>query len=142
VSDEAARDTALQAAEEATRGTLMERLGLEWVELSPQRVVARIPVDGNTQPYGLLHGGATAALCETVGSIGAALVAGAEKHVLGVQLSVNHLRGVREGWIRATAEPAHQGRTTAVWDIRVEDDDDRLVAVGRLTLAVRDPGGV
>jgi uncharacterized protein (TIGR00369 family) len=119
-------------------GALMQRLGIEWLEVSPERIVARLPVEGNTQPYGILHGGATAALCETVASFGAALRAGSERIVVGIELNVNHLRGVREGHITATGVPTHQGRTTAVWSMEVRDDGGDLVAVSRLTLAVRD----
>jgi uncharacterized protein (TIGR00369 family) len=119
-------------------GTLMETLGLEFLESGPDRVVARIPVKGNTQPYGVLHGGATAALCETVASFGAALAAGPDKIVMGVELNVNHIRAVRDGYVTATGTPLHLGRTTAVWDMRVHDDDGRLVAVSRLTVAIRD----
>ncbi|HZA60644.1 MAG TPA: PaaI family thioesterase, partial [Actinomycetota bacterium] len=127
MSEPPTRDPVLQAAADAHRGTLMERLGLEWMELTPDRVVARLPVDGNRQPYGLLHGGATAALIETIGSFGATLGASADRQILGVQLSVNHLRPVRDGWITGTGTPVHSGRTTAVWDVRVEDDGGRLV---------------
>jgi 1,4-dihydroxy-2-naphthoyl-CoA hydrolase len=136
-------EQALVLARDLGRGTLMERIELEWVELGLDRVVARIPVAGNTQPYGLLHGGATAALCETIGSIGTSIHIGLERRPVGIQLSVNHLRAVREGSVTATAVPVHVGRTTALWDMRVEDDEGRLVAVGRLTLAIRDsaPGG-
>jgi 1,4-dihydroxy-2-naphthoyl-CoA hydrolase len=121
-----------------TLGTLIETLGLEFLESRPDRVVARIPVKGNTQPYGVLHGGATAALCETVASFGTALAAGPDKVVMGVELNVNHIRAVREGYVTATGTPLHLGRTTAVWDMRVHDDDGRLVAVSRLTVAIRD----
>jgi uncharacterized protein (TIGR00369 family) len=119
-------------------GTLMETLGLEFLESGPDRVVARIPVKGNTQPYGVLHGGATAALCETVASFGTALAAGPDKIVMGVELNVNHIRAVRQGYVTATGTPLHLGRTTAVWDMRVQDDDGKLVAVSRLTVAIRD----
>jgi len=117
---------------------LMEKLEMDWLEVGPERVVARIPVAGNTQPYGLLHGGATAALCETIGSVGTAIAAGMDKLVVGVALTVNHIRSAREGRVTATGIPLHVGRTSAVWDMRVTDDDDRLVAVSRLTLAIRD----
>ena len=117
---------------------LVDKLGLEWVEVGPDRVVARIPVEGNTQPYGQLHGGATASLCETVASVGAAFAAGMDKLVVGTTLTVNHLRAVREGHVRATGVPLHAGRTSAVWDMHVTDDTGRLVAVSRLTLAIRD----
>jgi 1,4-dihydroxy-2-naphthoyl-CoA hydrolase len=126
---------------EGAAGALMVQLGLEWVELSPDRVVARIPVDGNTQPYGILHGGATAALCETIGSFGAALRAGPEHVVVGIELNVNHVRPASSGHVTGVGTPVHQGRTTAVWGMEVRDDDDRLVAVSRLTLAVREVAG-
>jgi 1,4-dihydroxy-2-naphthoyl-CoA hydrolase len=119
----------------------MEKLGLEWLEFGPERVVARLPVEGNTQPYGLLHGGATAALCETIGSFGAALVAGPDSLPVGIELTVNHLRSVRSGHVTATGVPLHAGRSVAVWDIRVEDDEGRLVAASRLTLALRPSAG-
>lgn len=131
-------EQALEAARAFTPGTLLERLELEWVEIGLQRIVARIPVAGNTQPYGVLHGGATAALCETVGSFGTSIHVGLERRPLGLQLSMNHLRSVSEGHVTATGVALHVGRTTALWDVRVEDDEGRLVAVGRLTVAIRD----
>jgi 1,4-dihydroxy-2-naphthoyl-CoA hydrolase len=120
-------------------GTLIEKIGLEWMEVGPERIMARIPVESNTQPYGLLHGGATAALCETIGSYGAALVAGPESLPVGIELNVNHIRSVRQGHVTATGVPLHSGRRTAVWDMQVRDDDGRLVAVARLTLAFAGP---
>jgi uncharacterized protein (TIGR00369 family) len=131
-------EQALGIAREMTKGTLMEVLGLEWLEIRTDRIVARIPVPGNTQPYGLLHGGATAALCETVGSFGTAVAAGLDKAPVGIQLSINHLRAVSTGWVTATGVPLHVGRTTAVWDMQVEDEAGQLIAACRLTLAIRD----
>jgi uncharacterized protein (TIGR00369 family) len=128
-----------QMIAEGQGGSLVGRLGFEYVELGPHRVIARIPVEPNTQPYGMLHGGATAVLCETVGSVGTALAVGLDKVVTGIEINVNHLRAVRDGHVTVTAEPLHIGRTTAVWDMRVHDDQGRLVAVSRLTLAVREP---
>jgi uncharacterized protein (TIGR00369 family) len=125
--------------EQGEAGTMIRWLGLEYLELAPDRVVARIPVESNTQPYGILHGGATGALCETIGSVGTAMAVGVDKIVTGIELNVNHLRAVREGHVTATGTPLHVGRTTAVWDMRIHDDDGRLVAVGRLTLVVREP---
>ncbi|HEY1331005.1 MAG TPA: PaaI family thioesterase [Actinomycetota bacterium] len=126
------------AQPEGFDGTLISRLGIELLEVSPERLVARMPVAGNTQPFGILHGGATAALCETIGSYGATLAAGPERVVVGIELNVNHIRAVRDGYVTATGEPLHSGRSTAVWDMRVRDDDDRLVAAARLTLSIRD----
>lgn len=133
-------EQALEMARATNEGTLMERIELEWLDVGLDRVVARIPVEGNTQPYGVLHGGATAALCETLGSVGTVIHAGLERLAVGIQLSVNHLRSVSQGHVTGTATPLHVGRSTALWDVRVTDDDDRLVASGRLTLAIRDPG--
>ena len=139
-SEQAAANRRL--AGEIAEGTLMERLGIEFVAAGPERFVARMPVAGNTQPHGVLHGGATAALCETLASMGTAIVVGPEARVVGIELNVNHLRPVREGHVTATGTPLHVGRSTAVWDMRVHDDDGRLVAVSRLTLSVRpiEPG--
>jgi 1,4-dihydroxy-2-naphthoyl-CoA hydrolase len=131
------RESALEIARQAMAGTLMERLGMKWLEIGTARVVARMPVAGNTQVYGQLHGGATAALCESVGSIGTAVVVGLDKRVVGIDITVHHLRGVRDGHITATGTPLRVGRAVAVWDIRVEDDEGRLVAVGRLSVAIR-----
>ncbi|HZA60643.1 MAG TPA: PaaI family thioesterase, partial [Actinomycetota bacterium] len=130
-------EEAVAMATEAMRGTLMERLGIGWLELGPERIVARMPVEGNTQVYGLLHGGATAALVESVGSIGTAVVAGLDKRVAGIHLSVDHLRAAAAGHVTATAVPLRVGRSVAVWDVRVEDDAGELVAVGRLTVSIR-----
>ncbi len=130
---------ALQVANDSIRGTLMERIGIEWLDIGTARVVARIPVEGNTQVYGQLHGGATAALLESVGSIGTAVVAGLDKRVAGIQLSVNHLRPVEGGHVTATGVPLRVGRTVAVWDMRVHDDREQLIATGTLTVAIREP---
>ncbi len=126
----------MEVPAEGAAGPLMAKLGLEWLEVTPERIVARIPVESNTQPYGLLHGGATAALCETIGSFGAAIVAGPDSLPVGIELNVNHIRATRAGHVTATGVPLHSGRRTAVWDMTVHDDDGRLVAVGRLTLAL------
>ncbi len=127
----------LRLAQETTRGTLMKKLGVRFLEAGPDRVVASMPVDGNTQPYGMLHGGATAALCETIASFGTAFLVGPTRRVVGIELNINHIRSVKEGTVTATGIPLHVGRSTAVWNMEVRDDQDRLVAVSRLTLAIR-----
>jgi uncharacterized protein (TIGR00369 family) len=119
-------------------GTLIELLGIEILDAGPERVVARMPVAGNVQPFGLLHGGATAALCETVASVGASLAAAPQRTAVGIELNVNHLRAVTTGTVTATGTALRAGRSVAVWDVRVHDDAGELYAVGRLTLAVRD----
>ena len=127
-------------AANSVRGPLVEKLGIEFLEFGRARVRARMPVEGNTQPYGILHGGATASMCETVASVGTAFLVGLDKLAVGIDLSVSHIRSATTGWVTVTAVPLRLGRTIAHWDMRVHDDDERLVAVARLTLAVRDPG--
>lgn len=119
-------------------GPLMETLGMVFVETSAERMVARMPVEGNTQPFGILHGGASAALAETVASVGGWLV-DPSRMVMGLELKINHLRPVRDGWLTATGVPVHLGRTTQLWEIRIVSEDDRLVAFATCTLAVRSP---
>jgi len=122
----------------ATRG-LAGALGIEIIELKPERVVATMPVDQRTrQPFGILHGGASVALAETVASIGAtANVDRKEFLAVGLEINANHLRAKAEGQVTATATPIHIGRTTHVWDVRIVDESDRLVCVSRCTIAIR-----
>ena len=121
-------------------GAFVEKVGIVVVEASPERVVAEMPVEGNTQPDGWLHGGATTTLIETLGSIGAGIVAGwPEVTVLGLQQSTNFLGTVREGRVRGVATPVHTGRTTHLWDVEVVSVESRKrLAAGRLTLAIRE----
>jgi uncharacterized protein (TIGR00369 family) len=115
----------------------METLAIEVVAFEPRRVVATMPVDHRThQPFGLLHGGASVALAETVASLGAALHVDRERQmVVGVEINANHVRAVRSGTVTATGVPLHVGRTTQVWEIRITDERERLVCVSRCTLA-------
>src|SRR3954470_16019053 len=94
-------------------GALGERMGIELTEASPERVVATMPVEGNTQPYGLLHGGASCALAETVGSVGAVLHAGPGARAVGIEINATHHRSARSGRVTAVATPLHLGRTVA-----------------------------
>lgn len=121
-------------------GALAEKMGIEFVETDPKRVVARMPVEGNTQPFGILHGGASAVLAETLASIGGWLNA-PQKMVLGLELKVNHLRPAKRGWLTGTGVPIHIGRTTQLWEMRITDEDDRLIAFSTCTLVTREPGG-
>lgn len=114
------------------------KLGIELLEASAGRVVARMPVVGNTQPYGLLHGGASAVLAESVGSYAAAIHAGRDRVAVGTELSATHHRGVRDGWVTATAEALHEGRTTASYGITIVDDAGRRVCTARLSCLVLD----
>lgn len=121
----------------ATRG-LADTLGIEVLELQPKRVVARMQVNEHTrQPFGILHGGASLVLAETVASLGACLNVDLERQMaVGLEINANHVRAKSEGMVTGTGTPAHIGRSTQVWEIRIVDDEDRLVCLGRCTLAV------
>ena len=120
------------------RQTLAGALGIEIVELGDDRVVATMPVDDRTrQPYGLLHGGASMALAETVASLGAAGRVDRERFaVVGQEINGNHIRAVKDGIVRAVGTPVHVGRTSQVWSIEIRDEAERLVCISRCTLAV------
>ncbi|GAB3233420.1 hotdog fold thioesterase [Glycomyces halotolerans] len=118
-------------------GALGERMGIDVRYASPERVVATMAVEGNTQPYGLLHGGASAVLAETLGSIGAMLHGGPEQMAVGVDLNVTHHRAVRSGTVTGEATPIHRGRSTATYEIIVSDEAGRRVCTGRLTCMIR-----
>jgi uncharacterized protein (TIGR00369 family) len=117
-------------------------MGMEILEASAERVVATMPVAGNTQPFGLLHGGATCVLAETVGSIAATLHAGDGKVAVGVDISATHHRAKRDGVVTGVATPLHRGRTVACYEIAVTDEDGRRVATARLTCHIIDAPGV
>lgn len=120
------------------RKGMAEAIGIEITSLTPDKVVATMPVDDRTkQPFGLLHGGASAALAETVASLGAYMNVDQDTQAaVGVELNANHIRGKTEGTVTATATPLHRGRTIHVWEIRIEDEQSRLICVSRCTLAI------
>ena len=123
-----------------TPGALDEHLGIIVTEQSADRVCASMPVRGNTQSLGRLHGGATAALSEAVGSWAAMIHASTLGMVcVGVDLNITHHRGAKDGRIHAVATPAHRGRRMATYDVRVVDDEDRLIATARITNLLVDP---
>ena len=118
--------------------TILGTLDISIIEASGERVVLEMPVGPKVhQPYGFLHGGASVVLAETAASIGAAIQAGPEFQTFGVEINANHLRTIREGTIRCTGEPIRSGRTIAVWDMRITDEQGRLICVSRCTIAVR-----
>ena len=136
------RPTSLDALNAMSRGTAMAPLGIVFTELGSDFLRATMPVDARTrQPYGLLHGGASVLLAETLGSTAGMLSVPEGKGVVGIEINANHLRGVREGVVTGTARALHAGRSTQVWDIRIEDERGRLVCVSRLTVAVIDLPG-
>ena len=118
-------------------GTAMQPMGIEFTEIGPDFLRATMPVDARTrQPYGLLHGGASVLLAETLGSTAGGMCVEEGEGVVGIEINANHLRGVREGLVTGTARPLHVGRSTQVWEIRIEDPRVRLACISRLTLAV------
>jgi len=122
------------------RGNMAGLLGIEYTEVGPDYVCARMPVDERTrQPMGLLHGGASVALAETLGSIAAYCTIDADKqYCVGLDINANHIRGVSEGFVHGKASPLHLGRSTQVWEIRITDEAGKLVCISRLTMAVLD----
>jgi uncharacterized protein (TIGR00369 family) len=113
-------------------------MGVQITEASADRVVGTMPVEGNTQPYGLLHGGASAVLAETLGSVGAMLHGGSGKTAVGVDLNCTHHRGARSGLVTGVATPLHRGRSTATYEIVISDEQDRRVCSARLTCLLRE----
>ena len=118
--------------------TMADYLGMEWVAVGEDYIKMKMPVDERTrQPYGLLHGGASCALAETVGSIASHYIIDPDKFIcVGLEINANHVRSVREGFITATCTPLHIGASTHVWDIKIHDEREKLVCVSRLTVAI------
>jgi len=130
--------TDTDAALPPTAGTLLERMEIELVEASADRAVATMPVAGNTQPYGLLHGGASAVLAETLGSYAAQMHAGPGRAAVGIELSCTHHRSARSGHVTGTATALHLGRTLATYQVVVEDAEGRRICTARLTCMLID----
>jgi 1,4-dihydroxy-2-naphthoyl-CoA hydrolase len=128
----------IDALNELSRGTLIEHLGIVFTEAGEDWVRATMPVDPHTrQPYGLLHGGASVVLAETLGSTAAMLTLDQAKELaVGLEIIANHIRGVRSGIVTGTAKMLHIGRTTQVWEIRIESEEGALVCISRITMAV------
>ncbi|MEV4747232.1 hotdog fold thioesterase [Streptosporangium sp. NPDC049248] len=122
----------------AHANTLVERMGIEITEATPERVVGTMPVEGNSQPYGLLHGGASCVLAETLGSVGAAMHAGRERIAVGIEINATHHRSATSGLVTGVATRLHGGRTLATYDIEIVDDRGRKVCTARLTCMLRD----
>jgi uncharacterized protein (TIGR00369 family) len=118
-------------------GTAVAHLGIEFLEIGDDYLKARVPVDTRTrQPAGILHGGVSVVLAETLGSCGAAFAAAPDTRVVGLDINANHLRSVREGWVTGTARPVHIGRSTHVWQIELSNERGQLTCVSRLTMAI------
>ncbi len=117
---------------------LAKTLGIEMIELDPERIVATMPVDERTrQPFGILHGGASVGLAETVASVAALLNIDRDKYVaMGLEINANHVRAKSDGVVTAIGTPLHRGRTTQLWEIRIVDEQERLICISRCTIAV------
>jgi len=138
-SDRQIRDAFDQASEDA----LVSRMGIKILEASARRVVGTMPVAGNTQPYGLLHGGASCVLAETLGSLGSALHAGPDRVTVGIEISATHHRAAAEGEVTGVATLVHGGRTLTTYEIIITDELGRRICTSRLSCLLRDavPGG-
>jgi len=122
-------------------GTTVQHLGIEFVEVGDDFIRGRAPADARTrQPMGILHGGISVLLAESLGSCGAAWSCPPGQQVVGLDINANHIRSVRDGWVTGTARPVHIGRSTQVWQIDLHDDAGRLTCVSRITMAVLTPG--
>lgn len=138
MTDTNAGDSVVDPGSFTTSGTLVERMEIEVSHAGPDQVVGRMPVAGNTQPYGLLHGGASVVLAETLGSILSAIHAGADRIAVGVDINATHHRAARSGWVTGVATPLAVGRSIVSSEIVITDEDGRRICTSRLTCAVRD----
>ena len=116
-----------------TEAALLDRMGIELLEVGTDRLVATMPVEGNTQPFGLLHGGASCVLAETLGSIGSTMWGLPDRYAVGVDINATHHRAVREGVVTGVATPIHRGRSVTTYEVLVSDDQDRRVCTARIT---------
>jgi len=131
-------DITLPAIAARSKNTMIELLGIEFTDIGDDYLTARMPVDARTkQPIGIMHGGASCVLAETVGSTAANFCVDIEKsYCVGLDINTNHIRSIREGYVSALAKPFHLGRTTQVWGIEITNEKQQLISVNRLTMAV------
>lgn len=132
------KDLSLQDFQGLGEQTMGEHIGIRFSEVGANYLKATMPVDHRTkQPYGLLHGGASVALAETLGSVGAAMVIDTEQFIcVGQEINANHLRGVRDGFVTGVTTPVHIGASSHVWEIKIYDEAEKLVCISRLTVAI------
>jgi len=130
----------LEALNGLSKNTMAERIGIEFTAIGPDYLEAKMPVDTRThQPFGLLHGGASVALAETMGSVAATCcVDMTRQYCVGLEINANHIRSVRQGFVKGITKPVHIGKKTHVWEIRIVNDKEELVCISRITLAVLD----
>jgi 1,4-dihydroxy-2-naphthoyl-CoA hydrolase len=129
-----------EMANKISRNTLIEHLGIEFIEMGEDYIKAKMPVDHRTkQPLGLLHGGASVVLAETLGSFAAQCSVNTDKqYCVGLEINANHVKAVEEGWVYGIAKPLHIGKKTQIWEIKVTNEENALVCISRITMAVLD----
>ncbi len=131
------KDLSLEQLNQGRKNTLVETLDIKITEIGDDYLVATMPVDQRThQPMGIMHGGASVSLAETVGSIAAFMSVDNDHYCVGLEINANHIRAVRSGLVTATAKPLHQGKSTQVWEIKIHNEEGKLACASRLTMAV------
>ncbi len=128
----------LESLNQMRKNSLVEHIGIEFTEIGDDFITARMPVDQRThQPFGLLHGGASVVLAETLGSVAAnCCLDPQQQFAVGLDINANHIRSVRSGWVYGTTRPVHRGKSTQVWEIRITSEEEALVCLSRITMAV------
>jgi len=131
-------EISLSLIESRGKNTMVEHLGIEFTEIGADYLIARMPVDHRTrQPIGIMHGGASCVLAETIGSVAANFCVDPDKYYcVGLDINTNHIRSVREGFVTGTAKPYHLGKSTQVWGIEIVNDQKKIISINRLTMAV------
>jgi 1,4-dihydroxy-2-naphthoyl-CoA hydrolase len=134
------KDITLDALNKLSKNTMAERIGIEFTHIGDDYLEATMPVDERThQPFGLLHGGASVALAETMGSVAATCCVDMSKQFcVGLEINANHLKGVKDGLVKGTTKPVHIGKKTQVWEIRIHNQKEELICISRITMAVLD----
>lgn len=133
------KEASLEFLRSFSENTMVEHLGIVFIEVGNDFLIAEMPVDKRThQPFGLLHGGASVALAETIGSMAGNLTVGTDRYCVGLEINANHVRPVKKGIVRGIARPLALGRTIQVWEIQISNENNKLVCIARLTLAVRE----
>jgi 1,4-dihydroxy-2-naphthoyl-CoA hydrolase len=134
------KDITLDALNSLSKNTMAEQIGIEFTRIGDDFLEATMPVDKRThQPFGLLHGGASVALAETMGSVAATCCVDMSKQFcVGLEINANHLKGVKAGWVKGITRPIHIGKKTQVWEIRIHNEKEELVCISRITMAVLD----
>ena len=132
------KETTVENLNKMSKNTMMEHLGIEFTAVGEDSISATMPVDSrHHQPYGLLHGGASVALAETLGSVAAHCSIDAEtQYSVGLEINANHLKSVRDGLVTGTAKPIHRGRSTHVWEIKLTNAEEQLVCISRITMSI------